>query len=590
MMLFSLFTGIIWIENVNADVIYVDDDGAGYYKTIQDAIDEADPGDTIFVYSGIYYENLVIDKSITLQGQDKNTTIIGGNGGKDDITVYVSAGGVTITNFKIQDDSYYQTGIQLDHIQDCFIENIIIKDCDFGMHLYSSDNNNILKNDIINSKWAGILLDDASGNIVTNNNVFNNNGNGIHLTSSGNNFCTNNLIYLNNFYNNGDNAIYTYPPDFFNNYDDAYNYCNNDWDNGEVGNYWDDYTGIDTNNDGMGDSPYDITGGGIQLHVYNQDFYPLMEPWSTRNAPTADAGDDITAHVGNSVSFQGSTSEGKEIDLYEWDFDGDGNFDWSSQTTSDTSNVYFKINDYSATFRVIYEDGSVETDTRKVTINPYTYETNKAIITYFGDSGQDLPQPRVEEGLDYLRSAFESIVAKLLGIPKIISFPFSIITSLLIDYNVLLASEYIEIKAIYDDNLLDNVVIEEDESVFLLIIFDDGPSQDDILIETKIVTDILNVNAVSTDIIPTFGDDGFIKGEGRYIIIPKEPFKQSDAGDYFVEVKYGAATSEVRLEVDEAEPDIPSIPGTSTPGFELLIVIFAVALILFLKRKENKII
>ena len=43
------------------------------------------------------------------------------------------------------------------------------------------------------------------------------------------------------------------------------------WDDGERGNFWSDYRGIDSNNDGVGDTPYIIDG-------LNQDRYPLMEP------------------------------------------------------------------------------------------------------------------------------------------------------------------------------------------------------------------------------------------------------------------------------------------------------------------------
>jgi nitrous oxidase accessory protein NosD len=43
------------------------------------------------------------------------------------------------------------------------------------------------------------------------------------------------------------------------------------WDNGNIGNYWDKYIGIDNNDDGIGDTPYIINEN-------NQDNYPLMEP------------------------------------------------------------------------------------------------------------------------------------------------------------------------------------------------------------------------------------------------------------------------------------------------------------------------
>ena len=57
-------------------VIYVDDDGGADYTSIQDAIDAASSGYTIYVYSGFYNEVVYIDKSINLIGQNKTNTII----------------------------------------------------------------------------------------------------------------------------------------------------------------------------------------------------------------------------------------------------------------------------------------------------------------------------------------------------------------------------------------------------------------------------------------------------------------------------------------------------------------------------------
>ena len=48
------------------------------------------------------------------------------------------------------------------------------------------------------------------------------------------------------------------------------NSSNNFWDNGAIGNSWDNYVGVDLNDDGIGDSPYSITGT-----AGSQDRYPI---------------------------------------------------------------------------------------------------------------------------------------------------------------------------------------------------------------------------------------------------------------------------------------------------------------------------
>jgi nitrous oxidase accessory protein NosD len=79
-----------------------------------------------------------------------------------------------------------------------------------------------------------------------------------------------NSIYFNNFINNNrhlfsNDSLNTWnSPGKFNYTYKGANHTN------YLGNYWDNYTGSDTNNDGIGETPF-IIGGDI-------DNYPLMEP------------------------------------------------------------------------------------------------------------------------------------------------------------------------------------------------------------------------------------------------------------------------------------------------------------------------
>lgn len=80
---------------------YVNDDGGADFTKIQDAINAASDGDTIFVYSGTYHENIVVNKDdLTLVGEDKEATIIDGQGTGN--VVYLTADNITISSFSIQ--------------------------------------------------------------------------------------------------------------------------------------------------------------------------------------------------------------------------------------------------------------------------------------------------------------------------------------------------------------------------------------------------------------------------------------------------------------------------------------------------------
>jgi len=87
----------------NGKTLYVGGTGPTNYTSIQDAVDNANDGDTIFVYNGTYYENLIINKTINLVGEDKNTTII--DGSKKGNTIHVISENSTITGFTITNGS-----------------------------------------------------------------------------------------------------------------------------------------------------------------------------------------------------------------------------------------------------------------------------------------------------------------------------------------------------------------------------------------------------------------------------------------------------------------------------------------------------
>ena len=121
--------------------------------------------------------------------------------------------------------------------------------------LLNANNNTVSFNEISFNSYRGIYLGGANFyNKIANNSIYNNTE-GIYLDSGQ---CQNNLIYNNSLIGNDNNA-----------FDDG---VFNNWDNGIIGNYWDDYSGEDTNDDGIGEDPYLITG-----LANSQDNFPIWD-------------------------------------------------------------------------------------------------------------------------------------------------------------------------------------------------------------------------------------------------------------------------------------------------------------------------
>ncbi|KYK22285.1 hypothetical protein AYK25_02480 [Thermoplasmatales archaeon SM1-50] len=276
--------------------LYVGGSGPGNYTTIQSAINDANPGDTVFVYNGTYSEHVVVNKTIDLIGENRDTTIIDGGGAGS--VVCVTSDGVTISGFTIQNGFH---GIVLGSSSNNTIaSNNASHNNVCGIYLELSNNTAIIDNTASNNS-EGIFLGYSSNNTIIGNNA-SNNYLGILLISSsnntiiGNNASHNNCgIYLGYEFSSGNNN-HLYHNNLINNAQNAYDKCSNIWDNGypSGGNYWSDYNGTDTDGDGIGDTPYNIPGGS------NQDHYPFMEPNGWVNEPP-DLTIDITGGLGINV-------------------------------------------------------------------------------------------------------------------------------------------------------------------------------------------------------------------------------------------------------------------------------------------------
>lgn len=284
--------------------------------------------------------------------------------------------------------------------------NVVINNGEFngyvyewcGIHIISSDQIIVIENDVTNNGIggvddSGIFLDDSCYNTIKNNTITNNNQYGIRLRMANNNTIvynniSNNIyqgVYLTHFNNpllnsNNNTLYYNY---FINNSVNALDYgLNNQWDNGSIGNYWGDYTGEDLNSDGIGDTPYNISGtANSQDHfpIWKGPFIKIIIPLENEifgtNAPEFEVNISdpelnytwYTINDGQNFLF----SENETINQAEWDSLSDG-----------VANIIFYAND---------SDGYI--NSRQVNINKDTTAPTIDIISPSSGGNFNLSAP-----------------------------------------------------------------------------------------------------------------------------------------------------------------------------------------------------
>lgn len=277
---------------------------AGYpeyvkYASIQEAINNATEGGTLFISNGLYSEHLTISKPLTLIGENKYRTIV--DGSNSGTIVRVQSNNVSISEFTVQrpgcscEDSY---GIRLEDnhsrisitnnemmtdsvaINATGVQDVIIAHNDFSLDyvlsisIFNSSDIQITRNNMTGF-MEGVAIENSS-NITFSDNILVGTGNpGVfaqNCSSSlfrGNTFledsygivlkwCNENLLYDNNFEGNFR--------------DTSCQNSTNSWDNGIEGNFWSNFTTIDLNFDGISDTPYLIDASTTDNHPLTGTF------------------------------------------------------------------------------------------------------------------------------------------------------------------------------------------------------------------------------------------------------------------------------------------------------------------------------
>jgi parallel beta-helix repeat protein len=206
--------------------LYVGGSGSGNYTKIQDAIDNATEGDTVYVYDDAspYVENIVINTSLSLIGEDKETTIINGSTNQSSpyfnltIGIVIFADDVLVKGFTIQDCNL--SGILLESKKNCITENIFSDD-EYGV---TTGSENAITNNLFIRNSVGIYIANGSNSIIGNmishnnvgigvvlsmndnisNNIISENNNGVYISGSYNTF-----LFRNNISKN-DHGVYTW--------------------------------------------------------------------------------------------------------------------------------------------------------------------------------------------------------------------------------------------------------------------------------------------------------------------------------------------------------------------------------------------
>lgn len=183
------------ISDTATNILYVDDDNTSGpwdgtedypFQHIQDGVDAAESGGTVFVCGGFYNEQTFINKTIYIQGESMDSTFIDGTElGR--LCSIEEANNVKISGFTFQNAEPGAEALYLYHSTSVVIEyNRFTQNRDASIHIGGS-NSIISENDFIDNPYgSNTIWVASSGNTLVNNTIENNKGSGISIVARNN--------------------------------------------------------------------------------------------------------------------------------------------------------------------------------------------------------------------------------------------------------------------------------------------------------------------------------------------------------------------------------------------------------------------
>lgn len=152
-----------------ASMAYVGKGSDFAYQTIQSAIDNSPSNTYLHIAPGIYDENIVINKPITILGpKDGVATILSLNTAP---ALLLKSNNVTIQRMSLQNNNSNGTGIQLENVSNCIIDENVLRGYPIPILLNVGCSGNVVNNNYSYGSVTeyGIYINTSSGNTISNN-------------------------------------------------------------------------------------------------------------------------------------------------------------------------------------------------------------------------------------------------------------------------------------------------------------------------------------------------------------------------------------------------------------------------------------